>query len=49
MACFVVDMVPDSVAVIVFRSSASSRVLVRDWKICLCCFVFDVFLIAADC
>ena len=30
MACFVVAVVPDSVAVVVCRSSASGRVLVRN-------------------
>ena len=49
MACFVVAVVPDSVAVVVCRSSASGRVLVRHWQISLCCFVLDVLLIAADC
>ena len=49
MACFVVAVVPDSVAVVVCRSSASGGVLVRNWQISLCCFVLDVILIAADC
>ena len=30
MACFVVAVVPDSVAVVVCRSSASGRVLIRN-------------------
>ena len=49
MACCVVAVVPDSVAVVVCRSSASGRVLVRNLQICLCCFVLDVLLIADDC
>ena len=49
MAYFVVAVVPDSVAVVVCRSSASGRVLVRNSQINLCCFVLDVLLIAADC
>ena len=49
MACFVVAVVADSVAVIVCRPSASGRVLVRNWQISLYCFVLDVLLIAADC
>ena len=49
MACFVVAVVPDSVGVIVCRSIARGRVLVRNLQIGLCCFVLDVLLIAADC
>ena len=42
-------MVPDSVAVVVCRSSAGGRVLVRKRQISLCCLLLDVLLIAADC
>ena len=49
MACFVVAVVPDSVAVVVCRSRASGLVLVRNWQMTLCCSVLDVLLIAADC
>ena len=50
MACFVVAVVPDSVVVVVCRSSASGRVLVQNGQISLCCFVLDLLLIiAADC
>ena len=50
MACFVVAVVPDSIAVVVCRSSTSGRCeLVRNWQISLCCFVLDVLFIAADC
>ena len=49
MSCFVVAVVPDSVVVVVCRSSASGRVLVRNRQTSLVCFVLDVLLIAADC
>ena len=49
MAGFVLAVVPDSVTVVVCRSSASGRVLVRKCQISLCSFVLDVLLIAADC
>ena len=39
MACFVVTVVPDSVAVVICRSSATV----------VCCFVLDVLVIDADC
>ena len=48
MACFVVAVVPDSVAVVVGRPSASGRVGTQLTKISLCCVVLDV-LLAADC
>ena len=48
MACFVVAVVPDSVAVIVCRPREGGRVDTQLTKICLCCFVLDV-LLAADC
>ena len=39
MAYFVVDVVPDSVAVIIYRPSASRRVGSQLTKIVVCCFV----------
>ena len=49
MASSVVAVVPEFVVVIVCRSIASGRVLVRNGQISLCYFVLDVLLIAADC
>ena len=48
MACFDVAVVPDSDTMIICRSSAIGRVLVRNWQISLCCFVRDVLLFSAD-
>ena len=44
MAWFVVAVAPDSLAVVFCPSSASGRVLVRNWQLSLCCFVLDVLL-----
>ena len=46
MACFAIAVVPDSTDVIVCRPREIGRIGTQLTKICLCCFVLDVLLVA---